>query len=61
MRTSIMFDIIEQLLDRQQEGILDLKDVVHHSDSICQVPTIRCRERLAEAGIWPAVGAVGSS
>lgn len=46
---------------RQQEGILDLKDVVHHTDRRSQYTSIRFTERLAEAGIQPSVGAIGSS
>jgi hypothetical protein len=48
MATSMVLDAIEQAIwTRQQEGVLDLKDVVHHTD-------------YAEAGIQPSVGAVGS-
>ena len=33
MATSMVLDAIEQAIwTRQQEGVLDLKDVVHHSD-----------------------------
>ncbi|KEB79393.1 hypothetical protein N082_01902, partial [Mycobacterium tuberculosis MAL020102] len=46
---------------RQQEGVLDLKDVIHHTDRGSQYTSIRFSERLAEAGIQPSVGAVGSS
>jgi putative transposase len=46
---------------RQQEGNIDLKDVVHHTDRGSQYTSIRFTERLAEAGIQPSVGAVGSS
>jgi putative transposase len=38
-----------------------LKDVVHHTDRGSQYTSIRFSERLAEAGIQPSVGAVGSS
>lgn len=44
-----------------QEGVLDLNDVVHHTDRGSQYTSIRFSERLAEAGIQPSVGAVGSS
>jgi len=40
---------------------LDLKDVVHHTDRGSQYTSIRFTQRLAEAGIQPSVGAVGSS
>ena len=53
---------IEQAIwTRQQDGVLDLKDVVHHTDRGSQYTSIRFSERLAEASIQPSVGAVGSS
>ncbi|MDT5311410.1 MAG: putative transposase [Mycobacterium sp.] len=62
MATSMVLDAIEQAIwTRQQDGVLDLKDVVHHTDRGSQYTSIRFSERLAEAGIQPSVGAVGSS
>jgi len=62
MTTAIVLDGIEQAIwTRQREGLLDLKDVVHHTDRGSQYTSIRFTERLAEAGIQPSVGAVGSS
>jgi putative transposase len=62
MATSMVLDAIEQAIwTRQQEGVLDLKDVVHHTDRGSQYTSIRFSERLAQAGIQPSVGAVGSS
>jgi putative transposase len=62
MATSMVLDAIEQSIwTRQQEGVLDLKDVVHHTDRGSQYTSIRFSERLAQAGIQPSVGAVGSS
>jgi len=62
MTTSMVLDSIEQAIwTRQQAGVLDLKDVVHHTDRGSQYTSIRFSERLAEAGIQPSVGAVGSS
>lgn len=62
MTTSMVLDSIEHAIwTRQQEGVLDLKDVVHHTDRGSQYTSIRFSERLAEAGIQPSVGAVGSS
>jgi putative transposase len=62
MATSMVLDAIEHAIwIRHQEGILDLKDVVHHTDRGSQYTSIRFSERLAEAGIQPSVGAVGSS
>jgi putative transposase len=62
MATSLVLDTIEHAIwTRQQDGINDLKDVVHHTDRGAQYTSIRFTERLAEAGIQPSVGAVGSS
>jgi len=62
MATSMVLDAIEQAIwTRRQEGVLDLKDVIHHTDRGSQYTSIRFSERLAEAGIQPSVGAVGSS
>ena len=62
MATSIVLDAIEQaIFTRQRDGVFDLKDVVHHTDRGSQYTSIRFTERLAEAGIQPSVGAVGSS
>jgi putative transposase len=61
MATSMVLDAIEQAIwTRQQEGVMDLKDVVHHTDRGSQYTSIRFSERLAEAGIQPSVGAVGN-
>jgi putative transposase len=62
MTTAIVLDSIEQAIwTRQRDGVLDLKDVVHHTDRGSQYTSIRFSERLAEAGIQPSLGAVGSS
>jgi putative transposase len=62
MATSMVLDSIEQAIwTRQQEGVFNLKDVVHHTDRGSQYTSIRFTERLAQAGIQPSVGAVGSS
>ena len=62
MATSMVLDAIEHAIwTRQQDGILDLKEVVHHTDRGSQYTSIRFTERLTEAGIQPSVGAVGSS
>jgi putative transposase len=61
MATSMVLDAIEQSIwTRKQDGVLDLKDVVHHTDRGSQYTSIRFSERLAQAGIQPSVGAVGS-
>ena len=62
MSTTMVLDSIEHAIwTRQREGISDLKGVVHHTDRGSQYTSIRFTERLAEAGIQPSVGAVGSS
>jgi putative transposase len=62
MSTTMVLDSIEQAIwTRQREGVFDLKGVVHHTDRGSQYTSIRFAERLAEAGIQPSVGAVGSS
>jgi putative transposase len=62
MTTAMVLDAIEHAIwTRQQEGAMDLKDVIHHTDRGSQYTSIRFTERLAEAGIQPSVGAVGSS
>lgn len=61
MATTMVLDSIEQAIwTRRQEGVVDLKDVVHHTDRGSQFTSIRFTERLADAGIQPSVGAVGS-
>ncbi len=62
MATSMVLDSIEQAIwTRQHQGIFDFKEVIHHTDRGSQYTSIRFSERLAEAGIQPSVGAVGSS
>ncbi len=62
MATTMVLDSIEHAIwTRTREGLEDLNEVVHHSDRGSQYTSIRFTERLAEAGIQPSVGAVGSS
>lgn len=57
MTTDFVLDALEQTLHaRQREG-----ELIHHSDRGSQYVSIRCSERLAEAGIEPSVGSVGDS
>jgi putative transposase len=61
MTTSLVLDAIEHAVwTREREG-WDVKDVVHHNDRGSQYTSIAFSERLAEHGIQPSVGAVGSS
>lgn len=61
MTTGLVLDAIEQAIwTRQREGH-NLEGVVHHTDRGSQYTSITFSERLAEAGIKPSVGAVGSS
>ena len=53
MATSMVLDAIEQAIwTRQQEGILDLKDVVHHTDyaEVCVKPRM-CGDGLRSWGL----------
>jgi putative transposase len=62
MTTAMVLDSIEQAIwVRRREGVIDLKDVVHHTDRRSQYTSIRFTERFAEPGFEPSVGAVGSS
>lgn len=46
----MVLDAVEQAIwTRKQEGVLDLKDVVHHTDRGSQYTSIRFSDRLAEA------------
>lgn len=61
MTTALVLDAIEHAIwTREREG-WNVKDVVHHTDRGSQYTSIAVTERLAEAGIQPSVGAVGSS
>ncbi|WP_458688781.1 IS3 family transposase [Nocardia tengchongensis] len=61
MTTTLVLDAIEHALwTRERDGWV-VKDVVHHNDRGSQYTSIAFTERLAEAGIQPSVGAVGSS
>ena len=62
MATSMVLDAIEQAIwTRRRDGVLDLERCCPHTDRGSQYTSIRFTERLAEAGIQPSVGAVGSS
>ncbi len=54
------------VLDALEQALHDRRPMrggglVHHSDRGSQYVSIKCTERLAEAGIEPAVGSVGDS
>ena len=57
----MVLDTIEQAIwTRQQKELINLKDVVNHTDrGSPKYTSIWLTERLAEAGIQPSVGAVG--
>ncbi|XVY07788.1 IS3 family transposase [Nocardia sp. CA-129566] len=61
MTTSLVLDAIEHAIWTRERQGWDVKDVVHHNDRGSQYTSIAFTERLAEAGIQPSVGAVGSS
>jgi putative transposase len=59
LRSDLALDALEQALyDRQLDGT---ERLIHHSDRGVQYLSIRCAERLAEAGIEPSVGSTGDS
>ncbi len=48
MTISMDLDSIEQAIwTRQKEGVMDLRDVVHHSDRGSQYTSLRFSERVA--------------
>ena len=57
MQTDLVLDALEQALWARS----GTKGVVHHSDRGSQYLSIRYSERLAEAGVEPSVGSVGSA
>lgn len=62
MTDTLVLDALEQAIwTREQEGRDDLDQLVAHTDRGSQYGSIRYTQRLAEAGITPSVGAVGSS
>src|SRR4029077_8555535 len=53
MATSMVLDAIEQSIwTRQQEGVLDLKDVVHHTDRGTQTRFNRWTQHLTDGGAF---------
>jgi transposase InsO family protein len=56
-RTDLALDALEQAISSRT----DTEGVVHLSDRGRRYLSIRCTERLAEAGIEPSVGSVGDS
>jgi putative transposase len=62
MTDTLVLDALEQAIwTREHEGRDDLDTLVAHTDRGSQYGSIRYTQRLAEAGITPSVGAVGSS
>ncbi len=62
MRTSLVLDALEQAVwTREQQGVDELGELVHHSDAGSQYTSIAFTERLAEAGAAPSVGSVGDA
>jgi len=62
MTTKLVLDALEQAIwTRGREGHADLAGLVHHHDHGSQYTSLALGERLAESGIRPSVGAVGSS
>nr|WP_280186710.1 MULTISPECIES: IS3 family transposase [Nocardia] len=61
MTTALVLDAIEHAIWTREHAGWDVKNVVQHTDRGSQYTSIAFTERLAEAGIQPSVGAVGSS
>ena len=62
MTTAMVLDALEQAIwTREREGRDDFTALVAHTDRGSQYTSIRYTERIAEAGITPSVGSVGSS
>ena len=59
MKTDFVLDALEQALYDRQPSLTE--GLIHHSDRGSQYVSIRCTERLAEAGIEPSVGSKGDS
>ena len=56
-QTQFVLDALDQALCERRPG----KGLTHHSDRGGQYLSIRCTERLGEAGLEPSVGSVGDS
>ncbi len=54
-----MLDALEQALHARRP--IQGSGLIHHSDRGVQYVSIKCTERLAEAGVKPSVGSVGDS
>jgi putative transposase len=62
MTTKLVLDALEQAIwTRGRDGHVDLAGLVQHHDHGSQYTSVAHSERLAESGIKPSVGAVGSS
>ena len=62
MTADLVLDAVEQAIwTRQREGRDDFTALVAHHDHGTQYLSVAHSERLADAGIQPSVGAVGSS
>ena len=59
MQAELGLDALEQALHDRRPA--ENSGLVHHSDRGSQYLSIRCTERLADAGIEPSVGSVGDS
>jgi putative transposase len=61
MTTQLVLDAIEQAIWTRHRAGRTLDSLIAHHDRGSQYSAVRYSERLAEAGIQPSVGAVGSS
>jgi putative transposase len=62
MTTDLVLDTLEHAIwTRRQEGVTDLRGLVHHTDAGSQYTSVAFTERLLEAGVDPSVGSVGDA
>ncbi len=62
MRTSLVLDALEHAIwTRQQAGVREFDQLVHHADAGSQHTSIALTERLAHSGAAPSVDSVGDA
>jgi putative transposase len=62
MSTELVLDTLEHAIwARRQQGVVDLKGLVHHTDAGSQYTSFAFTSRLIEAGVDASVGSVGDA
>ncbi|KGM86475.1 Integrase core domain protein [Roseovarius mucosus DSM 17069] len=56
-QTQFVLDVLEQTLYERRSG----ENLIHHSDRGSQYLSIKFTERLADAGLEPSIGTVGTA